>query len=109
MMGDAMNSFDNYQKNAMQFRLPTADNVYAVLGLAEEAGEVLGKFAKMRRDGSNPDTHTQIIKELGDVLWMVAAICGDMNVNMSDVATLNLNKLYQRALKNSLKGEGDER
>jgi NTP pyrophosphatase (non-canonical NTP hydrolase) len=105
-----MNSFDHYQTQAMVFRKPTADNAYAVMGLCEEAGEVAGKFAKWRRDGTDPSVlKNDVVKELGDVLWMVAAIATDLNVNMGDVATANLNKLSQRLAKGTISGAGDER
>jgi hypothetical protein len=48
-------NIDTYQTEAMKLRLPTADREYALLNLAAEAGEVLGKAAKLRRDGGEKD------------------------------------------------------
>ena len=102
--------FDAYQHQAMMFRKPTADNVYAVLGLCEEAGEVAGKFAKWRRDATDPSVlKSGVVKELGDVLWMVAAICNDLSVSMGDVASLNVAKLSERLAKGTIGGSGDNR
>jgi len=42
---------NEYQKQAMAYRLPTANNTYALLNLAGEAGEVLSLAAKFIRDG----------------------------------------------------------
>jgi len=54
------------------------DYCYPVMGLAEEAGEVSGKFAKAVRDNGgviSEERKTEIVKELGDVCWFVAEIC----------------------------------
>ena len=77
----------DYQNSAMSFRKASADNVYAVLGLCEEAGEVAGKVAKWRRDGtSSALLRDDVAKELGDVLWMVAAIATDFSIDLADIA-----------------------
>ena len=105
-----MNSFDNYQSQAMVFRKPTADFTYAVLGLCEEAGEVAGKVAKNRRDGGTVDKlRADVKKELGDVLWMIAAVCNDMDLDMGEVAAANLNKLSERLARGTISGVGDDR
>ena len=62
----------------MTFRLPTADREYALLNLLAEAGEVAGKAAKHRRDGGDvQEYNTHMKKELGDVMWQVAAVAKD--------------------------------
>lgn len=51
--------------------------IYPALGLAEEAGEVVGKYAKAVRDNGgviDEERKTEIIKELGDVCWFVAEL-----------------------------------
>lgn len=102
--------FNEYQDSAMKFRKPTADNVYAVLGLMEEAGEVLGKFSKARRDGFNAEKFKEdVVKELGDVLWMVAAIADDVGVHLDDVAYTNISKLTDRKNRQVIGGSGDNR
>ena len=71
-------NLDQYQRSAMAFRLPTADREYALLNLLAEAGEVAGKAAKHRRDGGDVEEYNMHIKkELGDVLWQVAAVAKD--------------------------------
>lgn len=61
---------------------------YPAHGIAEEAGEVAGKFAKAIRDcdgkidGVRKDA---IVKELGDVCWFVAELATLLDVPMSVV------------------------
>lgn len=101
---------NDYQDAIAVFRKPSADLQYAVLGLAEEAGEVAGKFAKARRDGWEPDELVvQATKELGDVLFMVAAICTSLNINLGDVAQQNIDKLNSRLARGTIGGVGDDR
>ena len=101
---------DNYQKQAMKFRTETADEAYALLNLAAEAGEVLGKVAKHIRDGGNPIVLQQDIKkELGDVMWMVAAVASDFRLTLSEICTHNLSKLHSRKEREVIGGSGDNR
>lgn len=101
---------DNYQKQAMAFRTATADEAYALLNLAAEAGEVLGKVAKHLRDGGDEETLRQDIKkELGDVMWMVAAVATDFGFTLSEICTHNLEKLNSRKERNVITGSGDNR
>lgn len=100
---------DTYQDQAMEFRTESADEIYAVLNLSGEVGELLGLMAKARRDGPAPDYDANIKKELGDILWMVAAIASDQNYDLSDIAIENLNKLYSRKMRNVISGSGDNR
>jgi NTP pyrophosphatase (non-canonical NTP hydrolase) len=103
--------FDKYQFEAMQTCLPSANCLdYLIPGIAAEAGEVAGKYAKYVRDcGRITDLHIDLKKELGDVLWFCAMICEHIGVNFADVAQQNLDKLASRAARNVLKGQGDDR
>ena len=86
--------------------------IYPALGLAEEAGEVAGKFAKAVRDCSgmiDSERKEAIKKELGDVLWFVAELCTVMEVDMSEVAAINLQKLASRQARGVINGSGDDR
>lgn len=101
---------DNYQKQAMSFRTATADEAYALLNLAAEAGEVLGKVAKHIRDGGDDESLRQNIKkELGDVMWMVAAVAADFDLTLSEVCAHNIEKLNSRKERNVITGSGDNR
>jgi len=103
-------NIDSYQREAMIFRLPTADREYALLNLAAEAGEVLGKAAKLRRDGGNVEEYNNAIKkELGDVMWQVAAVAKDHGLTLSEVCQHNLEKLASRQKRDAIQGSGDLR
>lgn len=86
--------------------------VYAVMGLAGEAGEVSNKIQKIMRDKDSTLTDTErldLAKEVGDVLWYVALTARELGLTLQDVATLNLEKLMSRLQRGTLKGKGDER
>lgn len=103
-------NLDQYQRSAMTFRLPTADREYALLNLFAEAGEVAGKAAKHRRDGGDVDEYNMHIKkELGDVLWQLAAVAKDHGWMLSQVAEHNLEKLSSRQQRDVIQGSGDLR
>jgi NTP pyrophosphatase (non-canonical NTP hydrolase) len=123
---------DLYQKNAHKFATYGNNPMYPLLGLAEEAGEVLGKCAKYIRkhDGAEPITgdvlHCEskltelevkdtiefrdaLKKELGDVMWMVAEIATMFNMSLSNICEENITKLTDRKKRNVIIGEGDDR
>lgn len=58
---------------------------------------------------SGDGSRDAIAKELGDVLWYVAAICDELGLEMSDVARRNVEKLSDRQERGVIQGEGDER
>lgn len=101
-------TFDKYQEMAAATRLPSSDATYAILGLAAEVGEFHGYLAKCIRDNQDHDL-TTMMKELGDILWFVSAICDDLEVSLEDVAAMNLMKLYDRKERGKIKGSGDNR
>jgi NTP pyrophosphatase (non-canonical NTP hydrolase) len=85
---------------------------YPALGLAGETGEVLNKIKKVMRDheGVVNDEYKQILKkELGDVLWYVAGLCTELDLDMAEVAEENINKLFSRKERGKLQGDGDDR
>lgn len=103
-------NLDQYQTEAMKLRLPTADREYALLNLVAEAGEVAGKAAKHRRDGGDVEEYNLAIKkELGDVMWQVAAVAKDHGFTLSEVSIHNLEKLTSRRQRDVLQGSGDNR
>ena len=101
---------NEYQTKALSFRLPSADHMYALLNLTSEVGELNGHIAKGIRDEVPQQTiGVNIAKELGDVLWCVAAICADMGLTLEDVAQGNLDKLTKRKATGTIQGSGDNR
>ena len=106
-----MIDINTYQSTAMSFRLPTANKTYALLNLAGEAGEVCSLVAKFIRDGDQypEDFKKSLEKELGDVMWMVAAIASDHGLNLSSICETNIKKLTERKARNTITGSGDNR
>ena len=102
-------NLNEYQNMAMSFRLPSATPEYALFNLGAETGEVLSLFAKGIRDGRKFDFDMNIKKELGDVLWHVAAIAIDNGFSLEDVAMSNIGKLTQRKAAGVIQGSGDDR
>jgi NTP pyrophosphatase (non-canonical NTP hydrolase) len=85
---------------------------YPALGLAGEAGEVAEHAKKtIRDDGGEVDDarRAAIAKELGDVLWYVAQLATELELDLDDVAQGNLDKLLSRQRRGVLSGSGDDR
>lgn len=88
------------------------DYVYPAMGLAEESGEVLGKFAKAVRDEKgeiSDERKDAIIKELGDVMWFVSELSTLLNVSLEEVCQKNIDKLTSRRERDKIHGDGDDR
>ena len=110
---------DKYQKRAAKYDLfeTTVDLkspgfLEKILGLAGEAGEAADKVKKILRDKggyASEDDRAALVKELGDVLWYVANVARYLDVNLSEIAKGNIDKLESRRKRNKLHGEGDER
>lgn len=86
--------------------------VYAVMGLAGEAGEVNNKVQKIMRDKESILTdldRLDLAKEVGDVLWYVSAVASELGMSLQDLARLNLEKLKDRRHRDAIKGNGDAR
>ncbi len=106
--------FNEYQNKAKQFAIYKEDYrlIYPSLGRASEAGEVCGKVKKILRDFDGyvyPEDKEQLKSEIGDVLWYIAALCSDLNLEMGVVASDNIAKLQDRKLRNKIQGSGDNR
>ena len=108
-------NFAEYQKEALTTAVypNRGSNItYPVLGLNGEAGEIAEKVKKIIRDKNgivDGEIRVAIKKELGDVLWYVAALCDELGLDMDDVAVTNIQKLKDRQLRDALHGSGDER
>ena len=101
-------NFYEYECPAMKLRMASANAEYARLGLAGETGELLGYLAKSIRDGFEADVD-HVEKELGDILWFVAAIAYDHGLTLESCAAVNLAKLTSRKERGVLGGNGDNR
>ena len=103
-------TFTQYQTEAMSFRLPSSDSIYALLNLSGEVGELLSLEAKLIRDGGNLTSHREnVTKELGDILWCLAAVAADYKIDLQTIAEVNIDKLQGRKARNTTHGSGDDR
>ena len=85
---------------------------YPALGLAGEAGEVAEHAKKAIRDDAGSITaerRSAMAKELGDVLWYVAQLASELELDLDEIAQANLQKLLSRQRRGVLSGSGDER
>ena len=57
----------------------------------------------------NAEHKQEISKELGNVLWYVSQIASELNLDLSQIAKNNLEKLFSCQKRNKLKGSGDNR
>lgn len=64
------------------------------IGLGEEAGEVLSVI-KHKYYGGQFDIE-DLVAELGDTLWHIAALCTACGLDINDVAEYNIAKLQHR-------------
>lgn len=67
----------------------------AVMGLTGEAGEIADLFKKKLYHGHDVSA-MQIIDELGDLMWYLAAIASLEGLSLSDIAQANIDKLQRR-------------
>jgi NTP pyrophosphatase (non-canonical NTP hydrolase) len=108
--------FKTYQQGAMTTAVYPGKGegnwTYPALGLAGETGEICEKLKKAIRDDGgrvNAERLQAINKELGDVLWYIAALSTELGLDMAAIASANLEKLAARQQQNKLHGDGDNR
>lgn len=89
-----IDNYRNFQPKYAKYSKKDAKQ-YSVVGLAAEAGEVLGVYQKALRKGEEIPTD-RIKDELGDVLWYVMAILNAYNLSLSEVLEYNMEKLDKR-------------
>ncbi len=102
-------NFTDYQSWAKDLAIYPRSHaiIYPAMGLAGEAGEVANKVKKLIRDGKlDKDA---VADELGDVLWYVATLAADLDLDMGKIAEQNVAKLNDRRDRHALAGDGDRR
>ena len=90
---------DAYQIEAMRtcsFQHGEQDKMmrHAVFGLCSESGEVAGILQKVFQGHDFDKEHFK--KELGDCLWMIAEACASVGATLSEIASMNIQKLRER-------------
>lgn len=108
-------TLDEYQDLAMDSAVYDSRFaiVYPALKLSGEAGEVSEKIGKRLRDMdgdlTDPEWQDTVAKELGDVLWYIAALARDIGWSLEEIAEANLSKLASRMSRGTIGGSGDDR
>jgi NTP pyrophosphatase (non-canonical NTP hydrolase) len=85
---------------------------YPALGLSGEAGEVAEHAKKAIRDDRghvSEGRRAAMGAELGDVLWYVAQLATELELDLEEIARANLDKLLSRQRRGVLSGDGDDR
>jgi NTP pyrophosphatase (non-canonical NTP hydrolase) len=88
--------FNDYQKLAKETdqrknNVEELNRLIPLLGMIGEIGSVAAEHKKRLRDGQSYTTFIEKFKkELGDVLWYIATLAGDMGITLEDVARSNL-------------------
>lgn len=130
-----MNAYQRMAKQTQAYPEKVAI-IYCLLEIANEAGELAGKYKKwLRGDEQMPYTtrHTFIdgsesitelppperrvpqnlraamADEMGDILWPLAQLAGHLGYSFNDIAAHNLMKLHSRSERGTIKGDGDAR
>jgi NTP pyrophosphatase (non-canonical NTP hydrolase) len=89
--------FCKYQELALKTEqttaVPGAEVIVSLLGLASEAGELLGEYKKYLRDGAAHRLFQErVAEELGDLLWYIANVARKFNLDLNFIAESNLEK-----------------
>ncbi|QOS38958.1 nucleotide pyrophosphohydrolase [Treponema rectale] len=90
--------FNQYQSLANELMSKEATNqplLNAALGLAGESGEFADIIKKHLFQGHDLDKE-HLKEELGDILWYIAEACKGLDITLEEVASRNIEKLYQR-------------
>ena len=78
-------------------REPLPYEVIPLLGLVGEVGALLSEYKKLLRDGKiHRSFRDEVAEELGDVLWYVANVADKFDLDLDEVASLNLSKVRGR-------------
>lgn len=96
--GDWPMTLNEYQQAAKRTMNPALSfeetSRHALHGMASELGEIHGLFQKFYQGHEVDAEH--VMKEVGDLLWMIAEFCTVHGWLMSDVAQMNVDKLLAR-------------
>lgn len=108
--------FSEYQiearKTAIYPGVGSSGELYPALGLANEAGEVLGKIKKVYRDKSGvytDDERAAIGGEIADVIWYASQLATELKLDLELLMRQNLEKLRSRQERGVIGGSGDKR
>ncbi len=101
------NRTGNFEGKQAEFAL-----MYLGLGLTSEAGEVADKIKKIIRNDNgmiSPEKREALKLEIGDVLWYCSQLARHLEIPFSEIAQANVDKLADRATRNVIASDGDNR
>ena len=107
-----LSEYQRLSRRTATYPRAAAALTYPVLGLTGEAGEVAEHAKKAIRDDGGeltPERRAAMGKELGDVLWYLAQVATELDLDLDEIAQGNLEKLLSRQRRGVLCGSGDER
>lgn len=90
-----MKTFAEYETAVARTCPPIVALGMTALGLAGESGEFADEVKKHLFHGKELDQE-KLVKELGDILWYLAAAAKYLGVSLSDIAAKNNEKLRVR-------------
>jgi len=122
-------TFEEYETNALSTAVYPGRGegfglMYVALKMNGEAGEFAEHVGKAMRDDKfidyaeyegwwcnalDPERESLLIKEIGDVLWYLAAAAKELGTDLSTIARINNEKLAKRKAEGKLGGSGDNR
>lgn len=110
-------TFDEYEQAAVSTAIYPGQGtftglMYVGLKMNGEAGEFAEHTGKALRDdyGQISDERRALLeKEVGDVLWYLAAAARELGTDLSTIAGKNIQKLKDRQARGALGGSGDNR
>ena len=93
--------FDTYQASAVKTDQVGDDDkrsmLVPLLGLAGEVGTLLSEYKKYLRDGrAHQRFHQQVAEDLGDLLWYISNVATKFDLDLSQIARDNLEKVQGR-------------
>lgn len=90
-----MNEYQKLAVRTMNLDLTHEEtSLHALHGMCAEVGEVHGLYQKFYQGHEMDAEH--VMKEVGDLLWMIAEFCTVNGWKLGDVAQMNIDKLKAR-------------
>jgi NTP pyrophosphatase (non-canonical NTP hydrolase) len=96
MQAVAANTYQNEGYAGLPLDDQETMQVWNLIGLLGESGEIAGSFVKAFFNGHGDIDSAALRKELGDVEWYTAALCTKSNIELSEVMAQNIEKLKKR-------------
>ena len=90
-----LSEYQNHAARTISNKITVQEScIHSLLGMAAEVGELTGIFQKNLQ--GHELNHEHIIKECGDILWMLAEFCTVSGISLETVAQTNIEKLRAR-------------